>query len=118
MVSFVKRCAPILVLLLCLWPALARAQATEDWTSVRAHNFLLVGNASEREIQQVAARLELFRHAFTRLFDGARFDSRVPTTVIVFRDHESYRPSSRAIAGSLRTYPATSVPGKSVTTSR
>jgi|SRR2546425_422846 len=79
------------VLLLCLIAPLT-AQAKDNWTSVRSKTFLLVGNASEKEMRQVATRLEQFRDVFTRLFSGARFTSPVPTTVIVFKSMNSYKP--------------------------
>ena len=84
-----------LAVLLCL--ALAPAARTEPllrdtWTSVRSRNFQLVGNASERDIRQVATRLEQFREVFSRLFTRLRFDTLVPTTVIVFKNNGSYRP--------------------------
>jgi predicted Zn-dependent protease len=66
--------------------------AKETWTSVRSKNFLLVGNASEKEIRQVAVRLEQFREVASRLFIKANFNSPVPTTVIVFKNDSSYRP--------------------------
>jgi tetratricopeptide (TPR) repeat protein len=94
-----KRSPIRLAALLCLVlaahvssPARDTAQAKEVWTSVRSKNFLLVGNASEKEIRQVATRLEQFREALTRLFAGAGLHSNVPTTVIVFRSDETYRP--------------------------
>src|SRR5438552_11448385 len=79
------------VLLLCLIAPLT-AHAKDNWTSVRSKTFLLVGNASEKEMRQVATRLEQFRDVFTRLFSGARFTSPVPTTVIVFKSMGSYKP--------------------------
>lgn len=93
-----KRSALRLVTLLCLLLAaqvstLARDNETKEiWTKVRSKNFLLVGNASEKEIRQVGAKLEQFRDALTRLFPGASVQSSVPTTVIVFRSDETYRP--------------------------
>src|SRR5437762_329034 len=77
--------------LLCLVAPLTAA-AKDTWTSVRSKNFFLVGNASEKEMRQVATRLEQFRDVFTRLFSGARFTSPVPTTVIVFKSMGSYKP--------------------------
>jgi tetratricopeptide (TPR) repeat protein len=68
------------------------ATAKETWTSVRSKNFLLVGNASEKEIRQVAVRLEQFREVASRLFVKANFNSPVPTTVVVFKNDSSYRP--------------------------
>jgi hypothetical protein len=93
-----KRSALRLVTLLCLLllaqvSSLALDNETKEiWTKVRSKNFLLVGNASEKEIRQVGAKLEQFRDALTRLFPGASVQSSVPTTVIVFRSDETYRP--------------------------
>jgi predicted Zn-dependent protease len=66
--------------------------AKDTWTSLRSKNFLLVGNASEKEIRQVGIRLEQFREVFSRLFTKMNFNSPVPTTVIVFKSDSSYRP--------------------------
>ncbi|HEX8723719.1 MAG TPA: DUF1570 domain-containing protein, partial [Pyrinomonadaceae bacterium] len=71
----------------------AQAAAAKDtWTSVRSQNFFLVGNAPEKEIRQVATRLEQFREVFTRLFPGVTFNTPVPTTVVVFKSDSSYKP--------------------------
>jgi tetratricopeptide (TPR) repeat protein len=89
-----KRFAFIAAAALCLLlvvPVCAR-EAAEQWASVQSKNFLLVGNASERDIRKVAARLEQFREAFVRLLSVEHFDSSVPMTVMVFKTDESYRP--------------------------
>ncbi|MDT5060250.1 MAG: hypothetical protein QOH63_709 [Acidobacteriota bacterium] len=67
-------------------------EAREQWTGVQSKNFLLVGNAVERDIRKVAARLEQFREAFMRLLSVDHFDASVPMTVMVFKTDESYRP--------------------------
>jgi tetratricopeptide (TPR) repeat protein len=80
------------LLFLLAAPPASRA-ASDDWIKVRSRNFLLVGNASEREIRLVATRLEQFREVFQRLLASTeRFDSIVPTTIVVFRDDFAYRP--------------------------
>jgi len=66
--------------------------AKDTWVSVRSKNFLLIGNASEKEIKQVATRLEQFREVFIHLFPRMNFTSPVPTTVVVFKSDSSYRP--------------------------
>lgn len=66
--------------------------AKDTWTSVRSKNFLLLGNASEKEIRQVGVRLEQFREVFSHLFTSMKVNSPVPTTVIVFKNDSSYRP--------------------------
>ena len=70
----------------------APAAAKNNWTSVRSKNFLLSGNATEKDIRQVGVRLEQFREVFSRLFSSLNVNSPVPTTVIVFKNDESYRP--------------------------
>jgi len=77
---------------LAVVPAHQPVSAKDTWTSVRTSNFYLVGNASEKEIRQVATRLEQFRDVFKRLFPGMNFTSPVPTTVIVFKSDSSYKP--------------------------
>lgn len=88
-----KRVTLSLALLLFLSAVIpAPVVAKDDWVSVRTRNFLLVGNTSEKQIRQVAMRLEQFRAAIARLFGKANLDSHAPTTVIIFKSHESYRP--------------------------
>jgi tetratricopeptide (TPR) repeat protein len=97
----VKRFTFPLATALCLLlvaPLCAREKA-EGWTKVQSKNFLLVGNAREKEIRKVAARLEQFREAFLRLLPVEHFDSSVPLTVIVFKDDESYRPFEPFFSG-------------------
>lgn len=68
------------------------ARAKDTWIKVQSQNFTLVGNASEKDIRQVATRLEQFREIFGRLFPRAKFETPVPTTVIVFKSMGSYKP--------------------------
>ena len=68
------------------------AQAKDTWIKVQSQNFTLIGNASEKDIRQVANRLEQFRDVFSRLFPNAKFQTPVPTTVIVFKSMSSYKP--------------------------
>ena len=105
-----KRLAPILatfVLLLTILAADREVFAKDTWISVRSRNFQLIGNAGEKDIRQVANRLEQFREVFTRLFPKAKFTSPVPTTVVVFKNDKSYSPfrSSSNIAGYFQPGP-------------
>ena len=89
---------------LCLLVAVSQQSivlAKDNWISVRSKNFFLIGNASEKEIRQVGLRLEQFRFVFTRLFPSIRFNTPVPTTVIVFKSISSYAPfrPSPTVAG-------------------
>lgn len=82
--------APIIVLLSCCWST--SVWARDAWVSVRSKHLLVIGNGSEKEIRQVAARLEQFREVVSQVFAKAGSDSLVPTTVIVFKDDASYSP--------------------------
>jgi tetratricopeptide (TPR) repeat protein len=66
--------------------------AKDTWTSVRTKNFFMIGNANEKEIRKVALKLEQFREVFTKLFPHMRFNTPVPTTVVVFKSNSSYAP--------------------------
>ena len=68
------------------------AQAKDTWIKVQSQNFTLIGNAGEKDVRQVATRLEQFRDVFSRLFPNAKFETPVPTTVIVFKSMSSYKP--------------------------
>ena len=74
---------------------------------MRSRNFQLIGNAGEKEIRQVANRLEQFREVFTRLFPKAKFTAPRPTTVVVFKNDKSYSPfrSNQNIAGYFQPGP-------------
>jgi tetratricopeptide (TPR) repeat protein len=68
------------------------ADAADKWTSIRSKNFLLVGNATENEIRDVAENLELFRTAYSRFFTLQEKAASVGTTVVVFKTDVSFRP--------------------------
>jgi tetratricopeptide (TPR) repeat protein len=82
----------IALLLLATVCPLAPVAAKDTWTSVRSKNFLLLGNASEKEIRQVGVKLEQFREVFSHLFPTMKVNSPVPTTVIAFKNDSSYKP--------------------------
>src|SRR4030095_8108658 len=90
-----KRLAIVFAIAFCFLGVVcstAPVSAKDRWTSVRSKNFLMLGNASEKDIRQVGVRLEQFCEVFSRLFTNFKIDSPVPTTVIVFKNEESYRP--------------------------
>ncbi|HEX8336014.1 MAG TPA: DUF1570 domain-containing protein, partial [Pyrinomonadaceae bacterium] len=93
----------------------AQAAAAKDtWTSVRSQNFFLVGNASEKEIRQVATRLEQFREVFTKLFTKVNFNTPVPTTVVVFKSDGSYKPFKPVVEGKVSEVAGYFQPGEDV----
>jgi tetratricopeptide (TPR) repeat protein len=79
-------------LFLAILPQQQPAIAKDTWTSVQSKNFYLIGNGSEKEIRQVAVRLEQFREVFTHLFPKITFTTPVPTTVVVFKSDSSFKP--------------------------
>jgi len=84
---------PLLVLaVVVVGLAAPAAQAKDNWISVRTQNFFLVSNAGEKDVRQVATKLEQFREVFTKLFSGAKFNTPVPTTVVLFKSASSYKP--------------------------
>ena len=90
-----RRIAFSLAVSLCLLVVVSQhstVAAKDTWVSVRTKNFLMLGNASEKEIRRVGLKLEQFREAFTNLFPAIRFNTPVPTTVIVFKSDSSFAP--------------------------
>jgi tetratricopeptide (TPR) repeat protein len=70
----------------------SQTAANETWTSVRSKHFFLIGNAHERDIRQVAFKLEQFRAVFARLFASAQLNAPSATRIIVFKNDDTYRP--------------------------
>ena len=61
-------------------------QAQVGWLGARSERYTLAGSADARDLQLTAARLEGFRTAVLRMFQGARYRSLPPTTVLVLDD--------------------------------
>src|SRR5687768_2560766 len=76
---------------LLLFAGLSAAMAKDQWVQVKSKNFVLIGNASEKEIRRVGTRLEQFRETFRNLFK-ANLSGSIPTNVIVFKSASSYKP--------------------------
>ena len=83
-----KRTLPILA----LFAVILTASAADKWTKVQSKNFLLVGNANENQIREVAENLELFRTAYSRFFTLQERAASVGTIVVVFKTDDSFRP--------------------------
>lgn len=93
----------ILVFFLVFQGGQITGSAKDTWTSVKSRNFSLVGNASEREIREVATRLEQFREVFSQLFPRLKLASPIPTTVIVFKSDSSFKPYKPVADGKTNT---------------
>lgn len=81
--------AALLCLVCCF--SLTAASAKDEWVKVRSKNFELVGNASEKDVRGVAAKLEQFRETFRQIFTRVNVNSPVPIKVVVFKSDKSFR---------------------------
>src|ERR1700681_3995560 len=80
-------------LCLCIFLSFAHpAIAADKWLSIHSKNFLLVGNASESDIRRVGRTLEEFRSAVAVVFPKMEQASSAPTTILVFKNDESFKP--------------------------
>jgi len=77
---------------LCLCTTAIPAFAADKWLSIQTRNFVLVGNAGEADIRQAGRMLEEFRTAVSTVFPRMDQDSSVPTTIMVFKNDESFKP--------------------------
>lgn len=90
-----KRFISPLAVSLCLLVIVSQyttVSAKDTWVSVRTKNFFMLGNANEKDIRKVGLKLEQFREVFTRLFPRLKFNTPVPTTVVVFKSDSSFNP--------------------------
>lgn len=65
---------------------------SENWYKVKTSNFTLIGNTDKEQIKKVGIKLEQFRESLRRLVPHLRNDSPISTTVIVFKDNQSFHP--------------------------
>ena len=61
------------------------------WLEVRSPHFRVMGDAAERDLRQVAERMEQL-HALLTMLAPQAVDRAPDTTVIVFRDRRGYQP--------------------------
>jgi tetratricopeptide (TPR) repeat protein len=79
-----------------------QAKAKDNWTSVQSKNFTLVGNASESDIRKIAIKLEAFRETLSLMFPKIRLTTPTPTTVVIFKSDDSFRPFKPRYKGKIR----------------
>src|SRR4029077_14065966 len=75
------------------------ADADSRWTRLRSEHFEFVGDASERNIRDVALHLEQFREALSRVLPPAAVATTVPTVVFVFQNDASLTPYKPTFEG-------------------
>src|SRR5262245_16314889 len=91
-----------------------RAFAADKWLSIRTKNFLLVGNAGESDIRRAGRTLEEFRSAIAMVFPRMEQTSSVPTTILVFKNDESFKPYKPVYQGQPSNLLAFFQPGEDV----
>jgi tetratricopeptide (TPR) repeat protein len=79
-----------------------QATAKDTWTRVQTRNFTLVGNASERDIRKIAIKLEIFRQTLALMFPQAKITIATPTTVVIFKSDDAFRPFKPRYQGKIR----------------
>ena len=79
---------------LCVLGVLILASpAWADWRSLKSDHFLVIGDATDRDLRDVALRLEQFRDVIRRRSPSAlRDDNSPPVVVLVFRSQRSFEP--------------------------
>jgi tetratricopeptide (TPR) repeat protein len=75
------------------------ADADSRWTRLRSDHFEFVGDASERNIRDVALHLEQFREALSRVLPPAAVATTVPAVVFVFQSDASLTPYKPTFEG-------------------
>jgi tetratricopeptide (TPR) repeat protein len=90
------------------------AFAADKWLSIQTKNFHLVGNAGESDIRKVGRTLEEFRSAVAISFPKMEQTSSVPTTILVFKNDESFKPYKPLFKGQPSNLLAFFQPGEDV----
>jgi tetratricopeptide (TPR) repeat protein len=97
-----------------LYSATEPAFGADKWLSIRTKNFQVVGNAAEADVRRVGRTLEEFRSAVAMMFPKMDQASSVPTTILVFKDEESFKPYKPLYKGEPANVLAFFQPGEDV----
>jgi tetratricopeptide (TPR) repeat protein len=89
----------IAALLTCLCVVAAPATAWARWTRVASEHFVFIGDVPDRDMRDIAQRLEEFREVVSRVYSEGATASPVPTTVIVFQNDRSFMPFKPVFQG-------------------
>src|SRR5438874_9901637 len=82
----------VLLVLACAFALSARPAAAAVWTILQSSNFIVLGDAGERSLRDVALRLEQFWAVIGRLVPRVKLSASVPTIVVVFGSDKTYEP--------------------------
>lgn len=78
--------------LLCLLACLAPANAAAEWRRLDTPNFVVIGDASEGDLRNIAVQFEGFRETLGRVLSAKATATAVPTVVIVFPHERAFTP--------------------------
>lgn len=78
--------------LACALLALVPASAAAEWRRLDSPNFIVVGEAGERDLGRIAAQFESFREALGRVLSPRATATAVPTVVVVFSNDRAFAP--------------------------
>ena len=73
--------------------------ASARWTRLSSEHFVFVGDVSERDMRDIARRLEQFREVVGRMFSQEATSTPVPTVVVVFQNDRSFTPFKPVFQG-------------------
>jgi hypothetical protein len=77
---------------LCLLALLVPASARAEWRRLETPNFIVIGDAGERDLRNVAVRFEGFRETLGRVLGTSATATAVPTVVVVFPHDRAFTP--------------------------
>jgi tetratricopeptide (TPR) repeat protein len=73
--------------------------AAAEWRRIDTPNFIVVGDASARDLGRIAAQFESFRETLGRVLSERVTASPVPTVVVVFPNAKAFQPFQRVYEG-------------------
>ena len=78
--------------LICLIGCLAPAHVAAEWRRLDSPNFITIGDASERDLRNIAMQFEGFRETLGRVLSAKVTATAVPTVVVVFPHDRAFTP--------------------------
>jgi hypothetical protein len=81
---------------------LVATPASAAWHRIDSANFIVVGDASVRELRATATKFEGFRETLRRVLPAVTSASPVPTVVVVFASEDSFLPFAPTYQGKAR----------------
>ena len=77
---------------MCLAGCLAPAEAAAEWRRLDSPNFIVIGDAGERDLRNIAVQFEGFRETLGRVLSAKVTATAVPTVVVVFPHDRAFTP--------------------------